>query len=113
MQGWSRRLQVPNRCYHRVVPRPGSLSRQNLLAEERERKRFWANEQLHAEEQRRSCQRVQELQDALAELRVTSADEMEAQGRRAAEAMGAQRLKEHQVLAASAEMKDQPQPHVA
>ena len=26
-----------------------SLSRQNLLAEERERKRFWANEQLHAE----------------------------------------------------------------
>lgn len=65
-----------------------SLSRQNLLAEERERKRFWANEQLHAE--------VQELQDALAELRVNCADEMEAA-----------RLKEHQALAATSEMKEQ------
>lgn len=65
-----------------------SLSRQNLLAEERERKRFWANEQLHVE--------VQELQDALAELRVNYADEMEAA-----------RLKEHQALAATSEMKEQ------
>eukprot|EP00434_Breviolum_minutum_P006267 symbB.v1.2.005529.t3/scaffold323.1/size229223/6 len=64
-----------------------SLSRQNLLAEERERKRGH-NEQLHAE--------VQELQDALAELEVTSADEMEAQ-----------RLKEHQVLQETNEMKEQ------
>lgn len=64
-----------------------SLSRQNLLAEERERKRGH-NEQLHAE--------VQELQDALAELKVTSADEMEAQ-----------RLKEHQVLQETNEMKEQ------
>jgi len=64
-----------------------SLSRQNLLAEERERKRGH-NEQLHAE--------VQELQDALAELKVTSADEMEAQ-----------RLKEHQALQETNEMKEQ------
>ncbi|CAE7357880.1 unnamed protein product [Symbiodinium natans] len=48
-----------------------SLSRQNLLAEERERKRSQANEVLHAE--------VQELSDTLAELRVTCADELEAQ----------------------------------
>ncbi|CAE7517066.1 unnamed protein product [Symbiodinium microadriaticum] len=48
-----------------------SQSRQNLLAEERERKRSQANEALHAE--------VLELNETLAELRVTCADELEAQ----------------------------------
>lgn len=65
-----------------------SLSRSNLLAEERERKRFQAGEVLHSE--------VQELQEALAELRVNCADEMEAQ-----------RLEEHRALADMEEMKEE------
>ncbi|CAE7511548.1 unnamed protein product [Symbiodinium sp. CCMP2592] len=69
-----------------------SQSRQNLLAEERERKRSQANEALHAE--------VLELNETLAELRVTCADELEAQRLEKRQALSELALAQEQLLQA-------------